>query len=151
MSATDLDTDAVIAALGLQPHPEGGWFAETWRHERDDGSRGTGTAIYFLLEADQSSHWHTVDAVEIWHHHAGAPLDLLVADRPEGPVHTRRLGPDLASGQRPQGQVPAGAWQAARPVGGAVLVSCTVSPAFSFDGFVLARPGWEPGAGDPRA
>lgn len=146
---TPLDPAAAIEALGLEPHPEGGWFAETWRDAPADGSRGTGTAIYFLLEADQASHWHTVDAVEVWHHHAGAPLDLLVAPSDDGPVHTQRLGPDLAAGERPQGRVPAGAWQAARPVGGAVLVSCTVSPAFSFAGFRLATPGWEPGQGPP--
>ena len=146
--ATDLDADTAIALLGLQPHPEGGWFAETWRDEPADGSRGSGTAIYFLLRADERSHWHTVDAVEIWHHLAGAPLDLMVADSPAGPVRTQRLGPDLAGGQRPQGQVPTGAWQAAQPVGGAALVSCTVSPAFLPEGFTLAAPGWEPGA-DP--
>lgn len=144
-----LDADAAIAALGLRPHPEGGWFAETWRDAPADGGRGAGTAIYFLLRAEESSHWHRVDATEIWHHHAGGPLDLLIADDDAGPVRTVRLGPDLAAGQRPQGIVPAGAWQAARPVGGPVLVGCTVSPAFTFDGFELAPPGWEPGSG-PR-
>lgn len=132
--------------MGLRPHPEGGWFAETWRHSPTDGSRGDGTAIYFLLREGESSHWHTVDAVEIWHHHGGAPLDLLVADSDEGPVRVLRLGPDLAAGERPQGLVPAGAWQAARPVDGASLVSCTVTPAFRFEGFTLAPPGWEPGS-----
>lgn len=145
----DLDADAAISALGLSPHPEGGWFAETWRHQPEDGSRGDGTAIYFLLGDGESSHWHTVDAVEIWHHHAGAPLDLRIAESADGPVRTVRLGPDLAAGERPQGIVPAGAWQAARPVGGASLVGCTVTPAFAFEGFVLAPPGWEPGDGDP--
>lgn len=142
-----LDAEAAIAALGLAPHPEGGWYAETWRDAPADGSRGAGTAIVFLLGADETSHWHRVDATEIWLHHAGAPLDLLVADDDGGPVRTVRLGPDLAAGHRPQGVVPAGAWQAARPVGGAVLVGCTVSPAFSFAGFTLAPPGWEPGPG----
>lgn len=140
-----LDAAAVIATLGLQPHPEGGWYAETWRDAPADGSRGAGTAIYFLLEAGQVSHWHRVDAVEIWHHHAGGSLDLQVAPDDTGPVETIRLGPDLAAGERPQGIVPAGAWQAARPVDGAVLVGCTVSPAFRFEGFELAPPGWEPG------
>ena len=111
----DLDADAAISALGLSPHPEGGWFAETWRHHPEDGSRGDGTAIYFLLREGESSHWHTVDAVEIWHHHAGAPLDLRIAESSDGPVRTLRLGPDLTAGERPQGIVPAGAWQAARP------------------------------------
>lgn len=139
----DLDAAATIDALGLAPHPEGGWFVETWRDAPADGGRGAGTAIYFLLEAHQGSHWHRVDAAETWHHYAGAALDLLIADG-EGSVVTHRLGPDLAAGQRPQATVPPGAWQAARPVGGAVLVGCTVSPAFTFDGFDLAPDGWEP-------
>jgi len=141
-----LDADAAIATLGLAPHPEGGWFAETWRDEPAGGGRGTGTAIYFLLKADEASHWHRVDAVEIWHHHAGAPVDLQLADDEHGPVRTLRLGPDLAAGERPQVIVPVGAWQAARPVGGAALVGCTVSPAFVPEGFTLAPPGWAPGA-----
>jgi len=140
-----LDARAAIAALGLQPHPEGGWYVETWRDTPADGSRGAGTAICFLLEADQVSHWHRVDAVEVWLHHAGGPLDLLVATDDAGPVEVVRLGSDLTAGQRPQGIVPAGAWQAARPVDGAVLVGCTVAPAFTFSGFELAPPGWSPG------
>jgi predicted cupin superfamily sugar epimerase len=143
--ADGLDADAVIAALDLSPHPEGGWFAETWRDAPADGARGSGTAIYFLLRAEDESHWHRVDATETWHHYAGAPLDLLVAADDDGQVTTTRLGTDLAAGQRPQATVPAGAWQAARPVGGAVLVGCTVSPAFLFEGFTLAPPGWQPG------
>jgi hypothetical protein len=148
---SSVDAAAAIEHLGLRPHPEGGWFAETWRHDPGDGSRGSGTAIYFLLEAGQRSHWHTIDAVEIWHHLAGGPLSLHVAESARGPVRTLLLGPDLAAGERHQGIVPADAWQAAEPLGSAVLVSCTVSPAFSFEGFALARPGWEPGAGDPFA
>lgn len=143
---TPLDAAATIAALGLQPHPEGGWYAEVWRDAPADGSRGVGTAIYFLLEADQVSHWHRVDAAETWHHYAGAPLALLIAPDDAGPVTTTRLGPDLAAGERPQGTVPAGAWQAARPLGGPVLVGCTVAPAFRFEGFELAPPDWEPGS-----
>lgn len=141
-----LDAAATIAALGLQPHPEGGWFVETWRDAPADGSRGAGTAIYFLLEADQVSHWHTVDATEIWHHYAGGPLDLLIATSDDGPVETVRLASDLVDGHRPQGIVPAGAWQAARPVDGPVLVGCTVAPAFEFTHFHLASPDWQPGS-----
>lgn len=141
-----LDVAATIAALGLQPHPEGGWYAETWRDAPSDGSRGVGTAIVFLLDADQVSHWHRVDAVEIWHHHGGGPLDLLIATDDAGPVTTHRLSADLAAGHRPQGIVPAGAWQSARPVDGPVLVGCTVAPAFSFDRFELAPPEWSPGS-----
>jgi hypothetical protein len=140
-----LDAEAVITTLGLAPHPEGGWYAETWRDAPADGSRGAGTAIYFLLEADQVSHWHRVDATETWHHYAGGAVDLLVSADDDGPVTSTRLGSDLAGGERPQGTVPAGAWQAARPVAGAVLVGCTVAPAFAFDGFELAPPGWSPG------
>jgi predicted cupin superfamily sugar epimerase len=140
-----IDPDAVVAALGLAPHPEGGWYAEVWRDEPPDGTRGAGSAIYFLLRADERSHWHRVDAAETWHHYAGGPLDLLIADGAAGPVRTIRLGADLAGGERPQVTVPAGAWQAARPVGGAVLVGCTVCPAFDFSGFELAAEGWEPG------
>lgn len=94
----DLDADATIATLGLVPHPEGGWFVETWRDTPEDGSRGHGTAIYFLLRAGESSHWHTVDAVEIWHHHTGGALDLRVADTDDGPVRgSARLGPGRRS------------------------------------------------------
>ncbi|CAN5145214.1 cupin domain-containing protein [soil metagenome] len=145
MDRNTLDPDATIGDLGLSPHPEGGWYAETWRDAPGHGGRGAASAIYFLLRADERSHWHRVDAAETWHHYAGGPLDLLIADDDAGPVHTVALGLDLTAGQLPQATVPAGAWQAARPSGGAVLVGCTVAPAFEFDGFTLAPPGWEPG------
>ncbi|NLV55317.1 MAG: cupin domain-containing protein [Acidimicrobiales bacterium] len=147
MTSAPLDPDAAIDRLGLEPHPEGGWFAETWRDRAEDGGRGSGTAIYFLLRTDEASHWHRVDATEIWHHYAGGPLLLSIATADDGPVTEIVLGPDLAAGQRPQAIVPAGAWQAARPIDGAVLVGCTVSPAFTFDAFELAPPGWSPGQG----
>lgn len=146
---SELDADAVIAALGLAPHPEGGWFVETWRDPAPDGGRGTGTAIYFLLRAEESSHWHRVDAAETWHHYAGAPVELAISESDAGPVEVVVLGSDVGAGQRPQATVPSQAWQAARPRGGAALVGCTVSPAFAFEGFTLAAPGWAPGAGDP--
>lgn len=138
------DAATVIETLGLQPHPEGGWYAETWR---DDA----GTAIWFLLEAGQRSHWHRVHgAVEVWHHYLGDAIELAIADD-AGVVERRVLGPDLAAGERPQLIVPAGAWQAATPLpGGAVgftLVGCTVAPPFRFDAFELAPPDWAPGAG----
>jgi len=142
-----LDAAATIQTLGLGPHPEGGWYAETWRDQTGDQGRGAGTAIYFLLDAHQESHWHRVDATEVWHHYSGGSLDLLIAAEGAGATTTLRLGPDLAAGERPQGIVPAGAWQAARPVDGAVLVGCTVSPAFDFAGFELAPEGWEPAPG----
>jgi predicted cupin superfamily sugar epimerase len=139
----ELDADTVIARLGLEPHPEGGHFRETWRDSPADGGRGHGTAIYFLLRAGEESRWHRVDAVEIWHWYAGAPLTLSVAEAGGAPVETT-LGPDLPTGQRPQAIVPAGAWQSARSRGRWTLVGCTVSPAFRFEGFELAPKGWHP-------
>lgn len=139
-----LTADEIIALLGLEEHPEGGHYAETWRHAAGEGERGAGTAIYFLLQAGERSHWHRVDADEIWHWYRGAPLALHVSE--DGA--TRRdllLGPDLAGGQAPQIVVPAGAWQAAESQGAWTLVGCTVSPAFEFRGFELAPPGWSPG------
>jgi len=131
----------LIRRLGLAPHPEGGWYRETWR---DAGNgRGSGTAIYFLLERGQTSAWHRVDATEIWHHYAGGPLRLSIAE--EGrPVRVERLGKDLDRGEEPQRIVPAHAWQKAEPEDGWTLVGCTVSPAFEFKGFEMAPAGWEP-------
>jgi uncharacterized protein len=137
--------DAIVSHLGLAPHPEGGWYAETWRDTPADGSRGAGTAIYYLLAAGQRSHWHRVDATEVWHFYAGGPLRLSVADG-DGPTREVTLGRDLAVRQVPQAVVPAGAWQAAEPLGDWTLCGCTVSPAFTFDGFELAPPDWEPPA-----
>ncbi|MFG1480740.1 cupin domain-containing protein [Xanthobacter sp. V4C-4] len=137
-----LDAAAVIALLGLQPHPEGGHFRETFRDTAPDGGRGASTAIYFLLARGERSHWHRVDAVEIWHWHAGAPLALHVAA--DGQRSEVVLGPRLDLGQRPQGVVPAFAWQAAESQGDWTLVGCTVAPAFTFSGFELAPPGWSP-------
>ena len=137
-----VDAAEIIERLDLQPHPEGGHFRETWRDPDQGGRRGAGTAIYFLLAEGERSHWHRVDATEIWHFHAGAPLELHVAD--EGGRRTLLLGTDLGAGQEPQRVVPAGAWQAAEPEGEFTLVSCTVAPAFRFEGFELADPGWEP-------
>ncbi|MFG1209913.1 cupin domain-containing protein [Xanthobacter flavus] len=137
-----LTAEAVIALLELQPHPEGGFFRETFREKAADGGRGASTAIYFLLRAGERSHWHKVDASEIWHWHAGAPLKLRIADA--GGKRDVILGPDLAAGERPQGVVPPFAWQAAESLGAWTLVGCTVAPAFDFSGFELAPPGWEP-------
>jgi uncharacterized protein len=133
----------VIARLHLAPHPEGGWYRETWRAAAAPGQRPAGTAILFLLEAGQASHWHRVDADEIWHWHSGAPIALRIAATAQGPARTEALGPDLMTGQLPQRIVPAGHWQAARPLGGWALVGCTVSPGFVFEGFELAPPGFD--------
>jgi predicted cupin superfamily sugar epimerase len=139
------DAETIIATLGLRPHPEGGLYAETWRAGSPDG-RPAGSAIYYLLRGGEDSHWHRVDAAEVWHFYAGDPLILSIAagEGTEEPVQ-HVLGTDLGVGQRPQVIVPAGAWQAARVTGAWTLVGCTVSPAFSFEGFELAPPGWEPG------
>lgn len=134
----------IIDRLGLSPHPEGGWYRETWRADAPQGERASATAIHFLLEAHQHSHWHRVDAAELWFWHAGWPLALEIARDAAGPVETIRLGPDVLDGNRPQGLVPPGWWQAAHPLGGWTLVSCVVSPGFDFDGFELAPDGWAP-------
>jgi hypothetical protein len=138
------DAGAVIEALGLQPHPEGGWYVETWRAPAADGERPASSAILYLLRAGEASRWHRVDADEIWQFSAGDPLELRVATETD-PAAIHRLGADVRAGQEPQVVVPAGAWQAARPLGEWALVGCIVAPAFSFDGFELAPHGWEPG------
>jgi predicted cupin superfamily sugar epimerase len=137
----------IIRLLDLEPHPEGGHYRQTFRDARTvDGERAASTAIYFLLARGERSHWHKVDAVEAWHYHAGAPLALMVAADPGGPVQSITLGPDLAAGERPQAIVPAHAWQAAHSLGDWTLVGCTVAPGFEFKGFELAPQGWAPGA-----
>ena len=134
----------IIAQLGLQPHPEGGHFRETFRDEAVDANgRSASTAIYFLLARGERSHWHRIDAVEIWHYHAGAALLLEIAD--DKGARTITLGPNLAVGEQPQGIVPVHAWQAARSTGDWTLVSCTVAPGFDFATFELAPQGWMPG------
>jgi hypothetical protein len=128
----------IIALLDLAPHPEGGWYRQTFRDTAGPEARGASTAIYFLLEAGQESRWHRVDAAEVWHHYAGAPLLLTIG----GTEH--RLGADLAAGQRPQAVVPVGDWQKARSLGDWTLVGCTVAPGFDFAGFEMAPEGWAP-------
>ncbi|MEO3428240.1 cupin domain-containing protein [Pelagibius sp. CAU 1746] len=146
--ATDaLSAADIIRELALQPHPEGGHFRETFRDPVTLGegkaSRGASTAIYYLLQAGEVSHWHRVDAAEVWHWYAGAPLELTIsADGREAATH--RLGPEVTVGQRPQVVVPAQAWQGARSLGAWTLVGCTVAPAFRFEGFEMAPPGWQP-------
>lgn len=132
--------DQIIAHLGLEQHPEGGWFRQTWIAENE--GRASGTCIYFLLKAGESSHWHKVDATEIWLYHAGAPLILSVSPDDTGPATDHLLTPDLAQGA-PQIIIPMGHWQAARTTGDYTLVSCTVSPGFQFEGFELAAPGFD--------
>ncbi|PWR25102.1 cupin domain-containing protein [Zavarzinia aquatilis] len=140
MSA-DLDAAEVIRRLGLQPHPEGGHYRETFR---DAGpGRSASTAIYYLLQHGENSHWHRVDAVEVWHWYAGAPLALTIS--PDGhDISGHHLGPDIHLGQQPQVVVPAFAWQAAVSLGRWTLVGCTVAPGFDFAGFEMAPPDWRP-------
>ena len=133
----------MIAALGMQAHPEGGWYAETWRAAAD-GDRPRGSAIVYLLAAGERSHWHRLDADEVWQYSAGDPLELRVWSEGESHVTIHRLGAEVADGAAVQAVVPAGAWQAARPLGAWTLVGCIVTPAFEFDGFELAPVGWEP-------
>ena len=134
-----MTADQVIAALGLQPHPEGGWYRETFRDGRCDAAgRACSTAIYYLLRAGERSAWHRVDAAELWHFHAGDPLRLRLKTD-DGAQSEVTLGADLLAGQRPQGVVPAGVWQAAEPLGAWTLVGCTVAPGFMFEGFKLER------------
>ena len=134
----------VIRLLDLKPHPEGGHFRETFRDGRKvDSARAASTAIYFLLARGERSHWHRVDATEIWHWHAGAPLKLEIAAA-SGSRETLTLGGDLGAGQRPQAVLPAHAWQAAQSLGEWSLVGCTVAPGFEFAKFELAPKGWEP-------
>jgi uncharacterized protein len=144
LTAQILTAAAVIRLLDLKPHPEGGHFRETFRDARQvDGGRAASTAIYFLLARGERSHWHRVDAVEIWHWHAGAPLALEISQS-EGRIERVTLGGDLAAGERPQAVVPAHAWQAAQSLGDWTLVGCIVAPGFEFKHFELAPQGWAP-------
>lgn len=138
LSDPALRAAAVIRALQLAPHPEGGHYRETWRDPAPDGGRGAGTAILFLLAEGEASHWHRCDAAELWLWHAGGPMRIATPNA----EHT--LGPNLAAGQLLQHLVPKHVWQAARPLGAWSLVSCVVAPAFTFAGFELAPPGFSP-------
>lgn len=137
----------IINALDLQPHPEGGYYRETFRDAQEVEGRSVGTAIYCALGVGDCSAWHKVDAAEIWHWYAGAPLALTLS--PNGhDAQAHRLGPNLMQGERPQVVVPKDWWQTAESLGEWTLVGCTVSPGFSFEGFEMAPPDWRP---TPRA
>jgi uncharacterized protein len=141
-----LTAEAVIRALDLQPHPEGGAYRETWRDQPGDAGRGAGTAIHFLLRGEEISAWHRVDAAELWIWQAGAPIALTTSPDGSAAQH-RHLGPDLAGGQSLQLLVPKNHWQTASCLGRWTLVCCVVAPAFRFEGFEMAPPGWQP---EPR-
>lgn len=140
-----LFVEDIIDLLKMQPHPEGGYYAETFRDDVTDANgRAASTLIYFLLPEGILSRWHKVDAVETWHFYAGSPLELSIStDGQTKEILT--LGTDLLAGERPQGIVPRDGWQQARSLGAWTLVGCTVAPGFQFEGFVMAPEGWEPG------
>jgi predicted cupin superfamily sugar epimerase len=140
----ETEAESIIAALGLQPHPEGGHYHETYRHRQPGGGRGTSTAIYYMLRAGERSHWHRVDVDEMWHWYAGGGLSLRISNDGQNPVD-HLLGQDILKGERPQILVPASAWQSAESLGAWTLVGCTVAPAFEFSGFEMAPTGWTPG------
>jgi predicted cupin superfamily sugar epimerase len=143
VSAPNLSAAEIIRLLDLKPHPEGGHFREVFRDAHQvDGGRAASTAIYFLLARGERSHWHRIDAAEVWHFYAGAPLQLEIAANGRRELIT--LGSDLAAGHRPQTVVPAHAWQAAQSFGNWTLVGCTVAPGFEFAKFEMAPAGWTP-------
>ncbi|MEE4117829.1 MAG: cupin domain-containing protein [Paracoccaceae bacterium] len=137
-----MTADDIVRRLALIPHPEGGWYRQTWVEEPAEG-RPAGTSIYYLLAEGQRSHWHRVDAAEIWHFYAGAPLVLSLSETSAGPARDMTLGADLSVGEVPQAIVPKGWWQAARSTGAWTLAGCTVSPGFRFEGFELAPEGFD--------
>lgn len=144
MAGKELTPEEIIRELSMQPHPEGGWYAQTFR-DTNGGERGHSTAIYYLLARGERSHWHRVhDAAEVWHYYAGAPLAL---HRSGDGRHseTLKLGTDIAGGERPQAIIPANWWQSAETLGDYTLVGCTVAPGFEFSKFEMAPPDWKPG------
>jgi predicted cupin superfamily sugar epimerase len=139
----------LVDALKLAPHPEGGWYRETWRAPAEAGQRAAASAVLYVMAPGQRSHWNRVDAHEIWLWHGGDPLDVSIAESDGGPARTIRLGGRVKEGEQPQLVVPAGQWQSADPTpngaAGYTLISCIVAPAFEFSGFELAETGWAPG------
>jgi hypothetical protein len=135
---------AVIESLAMRQHPEGGWYVETFRARSIDGGRPAVSTILYLLATGERSHWHRVDAAEVWQHAGGDPIELRTWGEGDAAVTISRLASDIEPGSVIQAAVPEGAWQAARPLGSWGLVGCIVAPAFEFDGFELAPPGWEP-------
>lgn len=141
----DMTAEDVVGLLNMQPHPEGGFYVETFRDEvTDRDGRAASTLIYFLLPKGVVSRWHKVDAVETWHWYGGAPLELSISTDGKSRKDLR-LGNNLVIGERPQGIVPRDGWQQARSLGAWTLVGCTVAPGFQFEGFEMAPEGWEPG------
>ena len=146
----DLGAKEIIRLLDLAPHPEGGWYKRTFEDASTEGARPASTAIYYLLQAEELSAWHRIDAVEIWHWHAGAPLSLTLSPPDGVGLTTHTVGPDLRAGCRPQVVVPTGWWQTAVSLGAWTLVGCTVAPGFDFAGFELAPADWRPHSQAPQ-
>ena len=146
-----MTADELIQALDLIPHPEGGWYRETWRAEAAEGERPAASAVYYVIQPGQRSQWNRVDAHEMWLWHAGDPVDLGIAESDSRPSRTVRLGGRVTEGEHPQLIIPTGYWQSAEPAPGGEngysLISCIVAPAFEFSGYELAEPGWAPGQG----
>lgn len=138
-----LRAEDIIGILDLAPHPEGGHYREMFRDDQMIDGRAASTAIYYLLGVGEFSHWHRVDAVEIWHYHAGGPLALTISENGHD-AEAFRLGTNLKTGERPQVVVPRHAWQTAESLGAWTLVGCTVAPGFEFSGFEMAPPDWRP-------
>lgn len=144
MTKTIQTAAEIVRLLGLEPHPEGGWYRQTFADPPQDGGRAHSTAIYYLIEGGPAGRWHRVDSAEVWHWYAGAPLTLTTS--PDGMAKTSALlGADLSAGARPQAVVPPGHWQSARSLGEWTLVGCTVAPGFEFAHFEMAAADWEPG------
>lgn len=143
MSDIGAEIEFMVRQLGLKPHPEGGYYRETFRDEPGADGRAVSTAIYYLLPGPEPAAWHRVDAAETWHHYAGSPLRLSLAENPDG-ITEFVLGSDLENGHRPQWTIGAGLWQRAQSLGAWTLAGCTVAPGFEFSGFELAGPDWQP-------
>ena len=139
-----MNANKIIEILQLMPHPEGGWYRETWKSNETNLGRASGTSIYFLLKAGEISRWHKIDSVEIWHFYLGAPLKLKTINKEDGLITERILGTDLTNSQSPQLLVGKDLWQSAETIGNFTLVGCTVSPGFEFSKFVLAPEEFNP-------
>lgn len=146
-----MTANELIRTFSLAPHPEGGWYLETWRSNAAAGKRATASAVYYLIEKGQRSQWNRVDADEIWLWHGGDPLELMIAKSDAGPIETVRLGGKVAEGERPQVIIPKDQWQSAAAIEGGeagyTFLSCIVAPAFEFKSYELAEPGWAPAKG----
>ena len=144
-----MTAEELIRTLDLAPHPEGGWYRETYRSAAGPGERGAATAVAYVIQPGHHSHWNRVDADEMWLWHSGDALDLMIAESDDGPARTLRLGGAVEKGEQPQVVIPKGQWQSASPIDGGdagfTFLSCIVAPAFEFDGYELAEPGWSPG------